>query len=71
MADVWVLLLILAFFALCVAFVRGCDVIIGPDDAQELEPPEPEPPDRDRVFRHQGAGMGCRERNRDRRVLCP
>jgi hypothetical protein len=42
MADVWVLLLILAFFALCVAFVRGCDVIIGPDNAQELEPPEPE-----------------------------
>jgi hypothetical protein len=42
MADVWVLLLILAFFALCVAFVRGCDAIIGPDDAEELAPPAPE-----------------------------
>jgi hypothetical protein len=41
MADVWVLLLILAFFALCVAFVRGCESIIGPDDAEELvSPPE-------------------------------
>ena len=39
MADVWVLLLILAFFALCVAFVRGCESIIGPDDAEELAPP--------------------------------
>lgn len=44
MADVWVLLLILAFFALCVAFVRGCESIIGPDDAEELAstPPEAE-----------------------------
>ena len=42
MADVWVLLLILAFFALCVAFVRGCDSIIGPDDAEELGPHAPE-----------------------------
>ena len=33
MADVWVLLLIVAFFGVCVAFVRGCDVIIGPDDS--------------------------------------
>ena len=40
MADVWVLLLILAFFALCVAFVRGCESIIGRDDAEELAPPE-------------------------------
>jgi hypothetical protein len=42
MADVWVLLLIVAFFALCVAFVRGCERIIGPDDADELAPPPPE-----------------------------
>ena len=42
MADVWVLLLILAFFALCVAFVRGCERIIGPDDAEELAAPPPE-----------------------------
>jgi hypothetical protein len=42
MADLWVLLLIVAFFALCVAFVRGCERIIGPDDAEELAPPPPE-----------------------------
>jgi hypothetical protein len=43
MADVWVLLLIVAFFALCVGLVRGCDRIIGPD-AYELasRPPEAE-----------------------------
>ena len=41
MADVWVLLLILAFFALCVALVRGCDQIIGSDDASELGEPGP------------------------------
>ena len=40
MADVWVLLLIVAFFALCVGLVRGCDRIIGSDDAEELAPPE-------------------------------
>jgi hypothetical protein len=42
MADVWVLLLILAFFALCVGLVRGCDRIIGPDDAEELAAPPPD-----------------------------
>jgi hypothetical protein len=42
MADVWVLLLIVAFFGLCVAFVRGCESIIGPDDAEELDSPPPE-----------------------------
>jgi hypothetical protein len=42
MADVWVLLLILAFFALCVAFVRGCESIIGPDDSEDLAAPPPE-----------------------------
>ena len=31
MADVWVLLAVAAFFGLCVAFVSGCDRIIGPD----------------------------------------
>lgn len=41
MADVWVLLLILAFFALCVGLVRGCDRIISADDAVEREGPEP------------------------------
>jgi hypothetical protein len=33
MADVWVLLLIVAFFGICVALVRGCDRVIGPDTA--------------------------------------
>jgi len=42
MADVWVLLLIVAFFALCVGLVRGCDRIIGPDDVDELASPPPE-----------------------------
>ncbi len=37
MADVWVLLLIVGFFVLCVALVRGCDRIIGGDDASELD----------------------------------
>jgi hypothetical protein len=42
MADVWVLLLIVAFFGLCVALVRGCESIIGPDDSEELAAPEAE-----------------------------
>jgi hypothetical protein len=41
MADVWVLLLIAAFFAVCVAFVRGCDRIIGDDDSVDLDASEP------------------------------
>ncbi len=36
MADLWIVLTLLAFFGLCVAFVKGCDVIIGPDDELEL-----------------------------------
>jgi hypothetical protein len=50
MADVWVLLLIAAFFAVCVAFVHGCDRIIGDDDGDlettgdpEAEVREPDP----------------------------
>jgi hypothetical protein len=31
MLDVLMLLLIAAFFAVCVAYVRWCDRIIGPD----------------------------------------
>jgi hypothetical protein len=34
MADVWVVLLIVGFFAVCVALVRGCDRIIGSDGAE-------------------------------------
>jgi hypothetical protein len=41
MADVWVLLLILAFFAICVGLVRGCDRIIGRDDDVERDTPAP------------------------------
>jgi hypothetical protein len=36
-ADVWVVLLIVGFFSVCVALVRGCDRIIGGDDASELD----------------------------------
>lgn len=34
MRDVVMLLTIVAFFALCLAYVSWCDRIIGPDDAQ-------------------------------------
>ncbi len=37
MADLWVVLTVLAFFGLCVALVRGCDLVIGPDEASDLE----------------------------------
>ncbi len=37
MADLWVVLATLAFFGLCVAFVHGCDRIIGPDDDADLD----------------------------------
>ncbi len=34
MRDVLMLLLIAAFFALCIAYVAWCDRIIGPDPAE-------------------------------------
>ena len=38
MADLWVVLVrCSAFFGLCVAFVYGCDRIIGPDDDVDLD----------------------------------
>jgi len=37
MADVWVVLVVVAFFALCVTFVWGCDRIIGPDESELLD----------------------------------
>jgi len=49
MADVWVVLLIVAFFALCVGLVRGCDRIIGPDDAELAAPPSEADTERERV----------------------
>jgi hypothetical protein len=36
MADLWVLVTIPGFFALCAGLVWGCDKIIGPDDASDL-----------------------------------
>jgi hypothetical protein len=46
MADLLVTVSLLAFFALCVALVRGCDRIIGPDafdavDGDDESAPEP------------------------------
>jgi hypothetical protein len=38
MADLWVVLTVLAFFAACVLLIRGCDRIIGSDETSELEP---------------------------------
>jgi hypothetical protein len=32
MADFLVVITVVGFFALCVAFVVGCDRIIGPDE---------------------------------------
>jgi hypothetical protein len=37
MADVWVLLVVVAFFGLCVALVWGCDRIIGPDELEDTD----------------------------------
>ena len=44
MADLWVVLTLLAFLGLCVAFVKGCDTSIGPDDDSEVTtaPPDDE-----------------------------
>jgi len=36
MADLWVVLTVLVFFALCVLLIRGCDRIIGSDESSEL-----------------------------------
>jgi hypothetical protein len=37
MADLFVVVTVLAFFGLCVGLVWGCDKIIGPDEPGELE----------------------------------
>jgi hypothetical protein len=36
MADLWVLVTVVGFFALCAGLVWGCDRIIGPDDESDL-----------------------------------
>jgi hypothetical protein len=42
MADFFVVIGVFAFFGLCVAFVHGCERIIGPDEASDLEIGTPE-----------------------------
>jgi hypothetical protein len=42
MADLWVVVTIVGFFALCVGFVWGCDRIIGPDSESDLATDAPE-----------------------------
>ena len=37
MADLWVHVTVIGFFALCVGFVWGCDRIIGPDEHELLD----------------------------------
>lgn len=37
MADLLVVVTVVAFFGLCVALVWGCDRIIGPDEPELLE----------------------------------
>jgi hypothetical protein len=41
MADLWVFVTVVGFFALCVALVWGCDRVIGPDDPSDLLTDEP------------------------------
>ena len=40
MADLVVVVGVVAFFAICVGFVWACDRIIGPDPDQPAEPAE-------------------------------
>ncbi len=35
-ADLWVVLAVVAFFVLCVLLIRGCDRIIGSDETSDL-----------------------------------
>jgi len=46
MADLWVVLTVIGFVLLSAAYIKGCDLIIGPDDAPELDvaPDEPARP---------------------------
>ena len=49
MADALLIALLLAFFALAVALVHGCDRIIGPDAASDLATEESEESEEDLV----------------------
>ncbi len=42
MADLLFMVITIAFFAVCVAYVRVCDRIIGPDPAQPASTPSPD-----------------------------
>lgn len=42
MADLLVVVTVVAFFVLCVGLVWGCDRIIGPDDQTDLAADEHE-----------------------------
>ncbi len=43
MADLWVVLTVIGFVLLSAAYIKGCDLIIGPDDAPELDAAPDEP----------------------------
>lgn len=43
MADVWVVLAVVAFFGVCTALVWGCDRIIGPDELEDTDEVANEP----------------------------
>lgn len=45
MYDAIFLATVVAFFALCVAYIRACDWIIGPDTEFELEHGRDDAPD--------------------------
>jgi hypothetical protein len=55
MADVWVMLLIVAFFGACVGLVRGCERILGGDDTVDLDAREPS---EDEVGEREAVGVG-------------
>ena len=42
MADLLFVAVIIAFFAVCLLFVKACDRIIGPDDGQPLDEDVPD-----------------------------
>jgi hypothetical protein len=43
MGDLLFVVVVIAFFAVCVLFVRACDAIIGPDPESAPSSDQPEP----------------------------
>jgi hypothetical protein len=43
MADLWVVLTVIGFVLISAAYIKGCDLIIGPDSATELDTASDEP----------------------------